>query len=359
MVCAGKSEKGSRIHVDTKHRYRHIIALAAIMFVVVIMTTAIIAINETDNSQADSFGFCGDDLTWTYTESDHKLTIAGKGAMYDYASGTSPWNSVKTNITTLLLPSGVTTIGSYAFDGCTGLTGALIIPNSVITIGDHAFSGCTGLTSTLTIGSSVSIIGANAFSGCKFTGNLTIPNSVITIGTSAFNGCVGLNGILSLSSSLTSIGESAFNGCSSLTSTDEKPLTIPASIASIGVNAFAGCTKILDIKIITGCIGINANAFSSHTFYPHEGTTAIDSRNVDFVGYSFNGEVATDMRRDSDTVKTHSVTYNVNGGSSAAPPQDPVKEGGTFSVASNDGSKRAIHSTDGYTITKPTNRAIS
>ena len=71
MVGEGKSKKGSRNHyVDTKHRYHRIMALAAVMFVVVIMTTALIAINETDNSQADSFGFCGDDLTWTYTESD-------------------------------------------------------------------------------------------------------------------------------------------------------------------------------------------------------------------------------------------------------------------------------------------------
>ena len=64
----------------------------------------------------------------------------------------------------LVIPNGVTSIGSYAFDGCSGLT-SVTIPNSVTSIGRSAFYGCSGLTS-VTIGNSVTSIGDEAFSGC-------------------------------------------------------------------------------------------------------------------------------------------------------------------------------------------------
>ena len=59
----------------------------------------------------------------------------------------------------------VTGIESNAFDGCFELT-SLVIPNSVETIGEQAFQGCTGLTS-VTIGSGVTAIGAKAFNYCN------------------------------------------------------------------------------------------------------------------------------------------------------------------------------------------------
>ena len=48
----------------------------------------------------------------------------------------------------LVIPEGVTEIGSHAFDGCTGLT-SVVIPSNVKKIRDGAFSGCTGLTSVV------------------------------------------------------------------------------------------------------------------------------------------------------------------------------------------------------------------
>mgnify|MGYP004455952179 CR=1 FL=1 len=89
-----------------------------------------------------------------------------------------------TGLTSITIPNSVTTIGSYAFSRCTGLT-SITIPNSVTTIGSYAFSGCTGLTS-VTIGNSVTSIGGSAFSGCTGLTSITIPNSVTEIGWSAF-----------------------------------------------------------------------------------------------------------------------------------------------------------------------------
>lgn len=97
-------------------------------------------------------------------------------------------------------------------------------------IGNYAFSGCSGLTS-LTLPSNVTSIGYSAFYGCIRLTSLTLPSSVTSIGSSAFEGCSSLTSLI-LPSSVTSIGKSAFEGCSGLTSiyvSWESPLSIDAS----------------------------------------------------------------------------------------------------------------------------------
>jgi hypothetical protein len=51
-----------------------------------------------------------------------------------------------TGLTILNLPSSLQSIGQWAFNGCTGLTGPLIIPPFVSFIHPNAFNGCSGLT---------------------------------------------------------------------------------------------------------------------------------------------------------------------------------------------------------------------
>ena len=144
-------------------------------------------------------------------------------------------------LTSLTLPSSVTSIGSSAFEGCRSLT-SLILPSSVTEIGNSAFSGCSGLTS-LTLPSSVTSIDGRAFYGCSSLFGLTLPSSVTSIGSSAFEACYGLFS-LTLPSSVTEIGESAFRGCSSLAS-----LTLPSSVTSIGKSAFEGCSGLTSIYV--------------------------------------------------------------------------------------------------------------
>ena len=89
-----------------------------------------------------------------------------------------PIGNTRTNY---LIPNGVTSIGKYAFDGCTNLT-SIEIPDGVTSIGDRAFNGCTNLTS-IEIPSSVTSIDGYAFSYCKSLEYVHIPTSVTTIGT--------------------------------------------------------------------------------------------------------------------------------------------------------------------------------
>ena len=158
-------------------------------------------------------------------------------------------------LTSVTIPNSVTRIGEYAFFNCSGLT-SVTIPNSVTSIGEYVFSNCTGLTS-ITIPNSVTSIGHCAFLNCSGLTSITIPNSVTSIGRSSFYGCSSLTSI-TIPNSVTSIGGSAFNSCSSLTS-----VTIPNSVTSIGDYAFYGCSGLTSITIPNSVTEIYSGAFAN------------------------------------------------------------------------------------------------
>ncbi|WP_298308168.1 leucine-rich repeat protein [Flavobacterium sp.] len=157
-------------------------------------------------------------------------------------------------ITSVTIPSTVTTISSSAFRNSPNLT-SVIIPNSVTLIGTSAFFGCTGLTS-LTIPNSVTMIEEYAFTSCTSLTSLTIPSSVVVVGYLAFSSCTGLT---SLTVGCSSIGNSSFYQCTGLTS-----ITILSSVNIIGVNAFADCTSLNTVNCyITTPLLIDYNRFQN------------------------------------------------------------------------------------------------
>ena len=160
-------------------------------------------------------------------------------------------------VTELVIPSNVTSIGSYAFRDCRSLT-SITIPDSVTSIGDYAFYWCTSLTS-VTIGNSVTSIGTAAFRDCTSLTSVTIGNSVTSIGEWAFVGCTSLTSI-TIPNSVTSIGTAAFYGCTSLTS-----VTIGNSVTSIGHRAFSDCTSLTSITIPNSVTSIDTYAFENCT----------------------------------------------------------------------------------------------
>ena len=192
----------------------------------------------------------------------NSVTSIGYWAFYDCRS-----------LTSVTIPNSFTSIGKSAFYGCSGLT-SVTIPNSVTSIGNYAFSFCTGLTS-VTIPNSVTSIGDHAFYNCSgltsplynahvfaymptsYSGAYTIPDGIESIAGSAFINCNRLTSV-TIPNSVTSIGSSAFNGCSGLTS-----VTIPNSVTSIGDYTFSGCSGLTSVTIPNSVTSIGSGAFQN------------------------------------------------------------------------------------------------
>lgn len=150
----------------------------------------------------------------------------------------------------------VTRIGSYAFDGCTGLT-SITIPDSVTSIGYNAFQYCQDL-SDVKIGNGVTSIEEFAFDDCDSLTSITIPNSVTSIGRCAFSSCDFLTNV-EIPDSVTSIGDSAFSGCG-LTN-----VVIPGSVSCIESDTFSYCYSLTDLTISEGVEWIEVGAFADCT----------------------------------------------------------------------------------------------
>lgn len=180
-------------------------------------------------------------------------------------------NTLVLGCKTSVIPSdgSVTSIGGYAFEGCTGLTN-ITIPDNVTSIGNSAFFGCTGLIN-ITIPGSVTNISDNAFAYCSGLTSVTISGSVTYIGWYAFRNCTGLTSI-TIPDSVTNIGGYAFAYCTMLTT-----VTIPGSVTNIGDAAFTGCNKISNIYGSSSTIAAVLKSGGSRAVHIHIvfGTTII------------------------------------------------------------------------------------
>ena len=219
------------------------------------------------------------------------------------------------SLTSLTLPSSVTSIGGHAFEKCSGLT-SLTLPSSVTSIGEFAFRYCSGLTS-LTIPSGVTTIDYYAFADCRGLTSLTLPSSVTSIGGYAFAWCSGLTS-LTLPSSVTSIGDYAFAWCSGLTS-----LTLPSSVTSIGGHAFAWCSGLTSLTLPSSVTEIDWSTFErcnnlkecnclldsdleTCLAYSHDDWTKIP---VDEIKYYHNGQELTKLEIPSGVDKIGSYSF--------------------------------------------------
>ena len=89
-------------------------------------------------------GRCGDNLYWSYNESDQSISITGSGEMYNYTSETQPWLLFKEQIKMLTTSNTTTSIGESAFAGAIRLADVHLGSN-IETIAENAFAECNRL----------------------------------------------------------------------------------------------------------------------------------------------------------------------------------------------------------------------
>jgi len=177
--------------------------------------------------------------------------------------GTSYFNTGKDLICFINLPTGITSIGDYAFIHYKNLTN-IELPSGLSSIGNSAFSGCTNLALTslpegLTSIGGDSPYGGGAFYGCTKLALTSLPAGLTSTGYETFYGCTNL-ALTSLPDGLTSIDGGAFYNCTSLALT-----SLPTGLTSIGNNAFLGCTSLALTSLPAGLTSINYGTFTGCT----------------------------------------------------------------------------------------------
>ena len=169
-------------------------------------------------------GQCGDNVSYTYDSETKELIIGGTGSMTDYGSHNSPFSN--SDIESVVIMDGVTTIGSYTFFYCKSLT-SITIPNSIISINHDAFSGCSSLKN-MEIPDSVTAMGSYVFNNCKNLESVAIGKGIKEIPSGYFSGLTGLKSV-ALSEGLETIGDNAFSGCTYL-----EIINFPGSLKYMG-----------------------------------------------------------------------------------------------------------------------------
>ncbi|MBQ8015807.1 MAG: leucine-rich repeat protein [Clostridia bacterium] len=222
---------------------------------------------------AETSGTCGDNLTWSFDESTGELTISGTGDMTNYGfDSTPPWNDLKSEITSVIVSEGVTSIADCAFRGYSSIVN-IEIAGTVKHIGMHAFGDC-GTIENITLGYGIESIGVQAFTSCKFD-EIILPDSITTLEHHAFSGsrfkkiiipgsiknipnetfdCCSIGEII-IEYGVESIGDHAFNN-STLSE-----ISIPDSVTSIDYAAFEFCFNLSKVKLPDGLTTISDSSF--------------------------------------------------------------------------------------------------
>ncbi|MCD8297133.1 MAG: leucine-rich repeat domain-containing protein [Prevotella sp.] len=187
-----------------------------------------------------------DEYGVVYSQDGKRLLKCKKDNIHDYTVKCDTkvicdqafWSS---QLDTINLPIGLTTIGEYAFSNCCELY-SVDMPDSVTAIGGWAFRDCLALKS-IRLPKGLKEIGFKLFVGCENLISVEIPENVISIDRYAFSCCRRLNSI-KLPDSVAAIGDGAFECCDSLSS-----IELPCSLKSIGTMAFWGCFALTKIYI--------------------------------------------------------------------------------------------------------------
>ncbi len=260
---------------------------------------------------------------------------------------------------------GVVTVGSHAFEGCQ--ISRIYLSSTVETIESYAFSNTLSLEHVNL--SNVENLHSNLMSGSSIE-HVNIPQSVTSIDRSFDNAqslisiyvnptnthfssddqgilydydgrtlikCPeGISGDVVISNDITTIGEDAFYRCRDITS-----VVLPDSLEDIESGAFKNCRGLLSINIPSSVSHIANDAFDC-AFYDEDGNR-ISASASSLAGHTYSNDTPGSLIRDWSEVPTHTISFDLNGGSGSTPESFEMREGETFELPS------VISYRDGYT----------
>lgn len=216
---------------------------------------------------ADLAGYCRSVL-WEFDPETGTLSLSGYGPMpnfvpYRHEESSAPdhrldyqkppWEAYLSEIRSIRVKTGVTTIGTAAFMDCGNLF-SVYLPDGLETVGDQAFRNCFSLKK-LSFSEGLTAIGAMAFSGCGELQEIRLPDSLISVGSAAFLSCKKATR-LTLGPNLVRIGERAFGHCESIDAVE-----IPPSVEKVGIAAFENDVSLKRAVIECGEIHVEKLAF--------------------------------------------------------------------------------------------------
>ncbi len=205
-------------------------------------------------------------------------------------------NAIKTKVEYVSMPNTVTTVGSYAFDGCSNLLrwpfrqpasggpsitsvgawafhscssmvgdkiswinydSAIYLGYYDVQVGNYAFQDCDKIEA---FAGNVNSLGEFAFHGCNELASVQVGN-ITTIPRYAFSGCTSLKTLL-YNGTVTSIGDRAFQNCGLLANVNVANMLYFPNVTSIGQYAFNAC-KVIQSAMFGAVTSIGAHAFDA------------------------------------------------------------------------------------------------
>ena len=250
--------------------------------------------NDTGNS-AEILSYTGSSINITVPSEINGKTVTAikNGAFLN-----------KADITSVSIPSTVTSIGNKVFRNCSSLSAVTFLPGQAendLSLGERVFEGCTSLCGiqlpgrTKNMGSHVffnsgiteialpagiTSIPSYTFYRCNDLSKVTFASGTVSIGTFAFCGCVSLTEI-SLPKTVTSLGESSFQDCEKLSLVRFSSESNAHKDLIIGRNAFLNCHKITGLKVPQNTLQIGNGSFKGTgitSFIVPENVTSVGER---------------------------------------------------------------------------------
>ena len=212
--------------------------------------------------EGDIFAGQDGESTPQYQLENGVLTVSGTGRI------DNDLYKNHTDITELVIKSGITAVGGYSFYGCTSLT-RVVLPDTLTEIGSHAFAKCTALTE-IELNEGLSNIEDRVFEDCTALKRVFIPVSVEAGQVSytynpnsnrawgIFNNCRELTTV-EFAEGTTRIHSGLFGG------SGLKEITFPETVTEIGRYAFANCELLEEINFSDSLKKMEERAFSNCT----------------------------------------------------------------------------------------------